>query len=102
MLNGKQYFLTKLMQIYADGGYKGQDFAKTVKKQTGWDINIVKRSGNPGFTLLPKRWIVERTFAWLNKSRRLSKDYELRLQVSEVFIQMAMIRLMLRKMTKLT
>jgi transposase len=62
-------------------------------------LEIVEKLGDQvGFKVLPKRWIVERTFAWLNRSRRLSKDYERLPQTSEAFIYVAMTRLMLKRL----
>ena len=70
-----------------------------VSERTGWELEIVKRSDDMrGFVLLPKRWVVERTFAWLGKCRRLSKDYESLIESSEAMIRLAMIGLMLRRL----
>lgn len=82
--------------IFADGGYTGTliDWAKAMFQYT---VKIVKRSDQKGFTILPKRWIVERTFAWLNWSRRLSKDYELRHTSAETMIHVAFAHQMLRR-----
>ena len=88
----------RLKLIWADGGYAGQliEWAKTVGR---WTLKIVKRSDNvKGFTVLPKRWIVERTFAWLGKYRRLSKDYESLTESSESMIRIAMINLMIHRL----
>ena len=98
-LGGKQFFLPRLSHIYADGGYEGQEFIGNIKQQTGWTLKIVKRSNKHGFKPLAKRWIVERTFAWINKYRRMRKDYELRVQTSEDLIYLAMMRLMLRRLS---
>jgi putative transposase len=66
-------------------------------------LEIVKRpEGTKGFLLLPKRWIVERTFAWLGRYRRLSKDYEYLTQTSEAMIRVAMIHLMARRLARMT
>jgi transposase len=71
-----------------------------VKTTCDWLLEIVhKPKEQLGFEVLPKRWIVERTFAWLNRQRRLSKDYEHLPETSEGFIYAAMIRLMLKKLT---
>lgn len=86
----------RLRLIWADGGYAGQliEWARTVFH---WTVEIVKRS-DTGFVVLPKRWIVERTFAWLYRYRRLSKDYEQLPQNSESMILLAMINLMSRRL----
>jgi putative transposase len=86
----------RLRLIWADGGYAGQliDWAKTMGR---WTLEIVKRT-EAGFAVLPKRWIVERTFAWLGKYRRLSKDYETLTESSESMIRIAMINLMLHRL----
>ncbi len=88
----------RLKLIWADGGYAGQliDWARQLGR---WVLEIVKRSDDvSGFVILPKRWIVERTFAWLNRYRRLSKDYETLTDSSENVIYLAMIHLMLRRL----
>jgi transposase len=67
--------------------------------QWGWPGEVVRRIRNRvGFAVLPKRWIVERTFGWLNRYRRLAKDYERTIASSEAFVKIAMIRLMLRRL----
>ena len=99
LLYGKQYSLPALRKIWADGSYTGKDFIDLIKKKTGVVIEVIeKRRGIREFSLLPKRWIVERTFAWINKARRMSKDYEAKLQSSEAFIEIVMIRIMLRRL----
>ena len=88
--------LSRFERLWGDGGYAGQ-LVGWVREQTGWELDIVKRSDDMrGFVVLPKRWIVERTFAWLGKCRRLSKDYEYLVESSEAMIRLAMIGLMLR------
>jgi putative transposase len=88
----------RLELIWADGGYRGELIA-WVRRKLGWELSIVQRTdGQKGFVLLPRRWVVERTFSWLNRCRRLSKDYERLPQSSEAFIYVAMIRLMVRKL----
>jgi len=94
--------MTRLQRVWADGGYAGQlvDWTRT---ECGWTLEIVKRSDDvKGFVVLPHRWIVERTFGWLNKCRILSKDYERRTDSSEATIYLAMTRLMLRRLTEVT
>ena len=88
----------RLRKIWADGGYAGQ-LVEQVKDWGKWALEIVKRSDkSAGFQVLPHRWIVERTFAWLGRYRRLSKDYEVLIEVSETMIRLAMIRLMVRRL----
>jgi putative transposase len=71
------------------------------KEQGGWELEIVERNAeSEGFAVLPHRWIVERTLGWLIRNRRLSKDYERMVQNSETFIEIAMIRLILRRLVR--
>ena len=86
----------RLLTIFADGSYAGrlEAFAAGLG---GWLLAIVRK--RPGmFVVLPRRWVVERTFAWLNRFRRLSKDYEQHTHNSETMIRLAMITLMLRRL----
>ena len=87
--------LISLVKIFADGGYAGKlvEYAAQTYK---WIIEIVKRN-ETGFKVLPKRWIVERTFSWINNSRRNSKDYEYLIETSEAMIRLAMVRVMLNR-----
>ena len=88
----------RLKHIWADGGYAGKliEWTRTFGR---WALDIVRRCDDAaGFVVLPKRWIVERTFAWLGRYRRLSKDYELLAESSEAMIHLAMIHLMLRRL----
>lgn len=92
----------RLQLIWADGGYAGQlvDWTASVGQ---WVLEIVKRSDDlKGFVVLPRRWIVERTFGWLGRYRRLSKDYEELPDTSENLILLAMTNLMLRRLAKTT
>jgi len=87
----------RLVKIVADGGYRGELIEKT-KTAFGWILEIVLRSDSSSkFTVIPKRWVVERTFAWFESYRRLSKDFEFRTDTSEAMIQLAMIKLMLNR-----
>ena len=105
---------TTIQKMWADMGYQGQGLEKHVKSIYGIDLTIVKRPPSrfwvhkdtpldqlpviePGFKVQPKRWIVERTFAWINRNRRLSKEYEFLASSSENMIYLAMNRLMLRR-----
>lgn len=95
-LFGLHPFLTRL---YADAGYQGPRFVDAVKQAMGQlRVEIVKRSELHRFVVLPKRWLVERTIAWLNRCRRLAKDWESRNYNALAFLRLASIRLMLRKL----
>lgn len=89
-----------LMKLYADGGYQGPLFRAAVKKiMARVDVEIVKRSdGAKGFVVVPKRWVVERTFAWLGRCRRLAKDWECLNRKALAFLRLASIRIMLRRL----
>ena len=91
-----------LLKLYADGGYQGPQFQAAlcrVMKQVS--VEIVKRSDTAkAFVVLPKRWIVERTIAWLNRCRRLAKDWECLNRNALAFLRWASIRLMLRKLCR--
>jgi putative transposase len=88
---------SRMTKIIADGGYRGE-LAENIKRAFGWTFEVVLRSDSEkGFQVLPKRWIVERTFAWFESYRRLSKDYEFNTDTSETMIQFAMVKLMLNR-----
>jgi putative transposase len=89
----------RLQLIFADGGYAGK-FVDWTRGWYGRFVEIVKRPSANGFIVLPKRWIVERTFAWLGKYRRLSKDYETLTQSSECMVFIAMINLMVHQLSR--
>jgi len=93
----------RLRLVWADSGYRGQlaEWVRAVRHRDKVRLEIVKRADDmAGFQVLPKRWIVERTFAWLYRCRRLSKDYEYLTSTSEAMIQVAMINLMLRRLAR--
>jgi len=85
-------------RIFADGGYAGQKMALVVWRTGAWKLQIVKRSDAKGFEVLPKRWIVERTFAWISRNRRLARDFERYAATAVAFVRLAMIRIMLRRL----
>ncbi len=85
---------------FADGAHQGEATAKAVAKTGRWLLEIVRRGGNSGFVPLPKRWIVERTFAWLGRCRRLAKDFENLAVNALAFLCLGMIRLMLRRIAR--
>ena len=84
-------------RIFADGGYRGEKMALVVLRTGAWKLEIVKRSdAAKGFEVLPKRWIVERTFAWISRCRRLARDFERYARTTVAFVRLAMIRIMLK------
>jgi transposase len=87
-----------ITKVYVDGGYTGT-LIEWAKQMFGYTVEVVKRTEQHLFKVLPKRWIVERTFAWLNWSRRLSKDYELRPSSAETMIHIAFAHQLLRRYT---
>jgi putative transposase len=89
----------RLELIWADGGYSGK-LIPWVKENLGYNLEIVKRSDDTkGFKILPRRWVVERTFGWFNRFRRLSKDFEHLLLISENIMYIAMISILLKRLT---
>ncbi len=89
-----------LKKLFADGGYQGPEFNRALARVLPhFKAEIVKRSDRAnGFVVLPKRWLVERTFAWLNRCRRLAKDWENLNRKALAFLRLASIRLMLRRL----
>jgi len=89
-----------LKKLFADGGYQGPAFQKTLANiLPALEIEIVRRPDHAkGFVVLPRRWVVERTIAWLNRCRRLAKDWENLNRKALAFLRLASIRLMLRKL----
>jgi putative transposase len=100
-LAGLKPFVPRLKKIWADGAYTGEKLAGWLEEQGEWELQILERSADTeGFAVLPHRWIVERTLGWLMRNRRLSKDYERLVQSSEAFIEVAMIRLILKRLAR--
>lgn len=95
----KDKYLTGIRKIFGDGGYLGE-LIEWVQIQFGWTLEIVKRNETHMFRVLPKRWIVERTFAWISFHRRMSKDYERLPESGIAFIHLSMIRLMVNRISK--
>jgi len=92
-----------LKRIWADGGYSGKlvEEIAALPRHRGVELEIVKRSDSlKGFKVLPKRWIVERTFGWLVRNRRLVRDYEVLPEHSVAMVQISMIKLMLARITR--
>jgi transposase len=88
-----------LRHIFADGGYAGDKLLDALKNLGDWTIEIVKRSDvAKGFVLLPRRWVVERTLAWLNRNRRLAKDVEATIESAVTWLYIASVKLMSRRL----
>ena len=90
-----------VLAIFADAGYRGPRAAAAARCSGGWRLRIVKRvEGARGFVVLPKRWIVERTLAWLTRCRRLARNLENLARTSVTLIRLAMIKLMARRLSR--
>ncbi len=103
LIKGLVEMFGRLQIIWADGGYSGKlvNWVKQLRPFGKLRLEIVRRCDRAkGFKVLPKRWIVERTFGWFFKSRRLCRDYEVRVDHSEAMIRICMIRLMVRRLAK--
>ena len=91
-----------LKKLFADAAYQGPGFHNALAKVLPHlETEIVRRSDQAkGFVVLPKRWIVERTFAWISRNRRLARDFERYARTVAAFFRLAMIRIMLRRLTR--
>jgi putative transposase len=89
----------RLQHVWADGGYN-QTMLEWFLRCLDCTIEIVTRIAEPGFQVLPKRWIVERTFGWFNRSRLLSKEYDVYVEVSEYWVYLASIQVMMRRVAR--
>lgn len=100
LLKGSLGSFKRLLRLWVDGGYEGAAFAQNVKElQPKLEVEVVKRSADvKGFEVLPHRWVVERTFAWLMRHRRLVRDYETTESSAEAWIYLAMIRIQIRRL----
>lgn len=100
LIEGLVKCFARLQVIWADGGYMGSliQWVKQLRPFGKLHLEIVRRGQTKGFKVLPKRWLVERTFAWFFKSRRLCRDYEVRLDHSEAMMRICMIRLMVKRL----
>ncbi len=89
---------SQMKLVWVDGGYRGDDLKRFVRKLWGWCWQVVLRTdGTKGFKVLPRRWVVERTFAWILHARRLSKDYEKNRINSQSMVYLAMISVMVKR-----
>ena len=86
-----------VLKFLVDGGYTGEKFADSIKELTGAQVEVAKRSELHKFAVIPKRWVVERTFGWLDKYRRLWKNCERKLQNTFQTVTLAFIRLLLKR-----
>ena len=101
LLAGLKHVVPRLKKIWADAAYRGQELADWCHAQGDWDLEVVERMpGVRGFSVQSHRWIVERSFAWLNRNRRLVKDYERKVQTSEALIGLAATRLLVRRLAR--
>jgi len=90
---------SQMKLVWADGGYRGDDLRRFAEKLWGWCWQVVLRTdGAKGFKVLPRRWVVERTFAWMLHARRLSKDYEKNRVNSQSMIYIAMITILIKRL----
>jgi len=91
-----------IVKIFADAGYQGARAALAAARTGSWIIEIVKRTELHKFVVLPKRWVVERTLAWISINRRMMRDFERYARTVTAFVRLAMIRIMLRRLTRPT
>ncbi|OLP15473.1 IS5 family transposase, partial [Leptolyngbya sp. 'hensonii'] len=90
---------TRLVTIWADGGFDGEPFLRWVMDWCRWIVQVVLRpEQTKGFVVVKKRWVVERTFGWWMENRRLVREYELLPQTSKTFLYLSMIRIMVRRL----
>lgn len=96
-----RYLCPWLRHVFADGGYAGEKLTTALAGHGQWQIEIVKRSDRAtGFYVLPRRWVVERTFAWLNRNRRLAKDFETTVVSSQAWVYLASVQLLVRRLAR--
>ena len=90
-----------LRHVFADGGYAGRKLESALDRLGRWTVEIVKRSdAAKGFVVLPRRWVVERTLAWLNRNRRLAKDFEATIASAEAWLFLASVQLLMRRLAR--
>jgi transposase len=97
MATNWKYYLILVLKLLVDGGYTGENFATQIKIILGAEVEVVKRNELHTFKVLPKRWVVERTFAWLEKCRRLWKNCERKLNTSLQMVYLAFVSLLLKR-----
>jgi transposase len=102
VLASARYLYPWLRHVFADGGYRGAKLDAALDKIGRWRIEVIKRSeAASGFVVLPRRWVVERTFAWLNRNRRLAKDFEATLESALTWLFLASVKLLLRRLGRI-
>jgi transposase len=90
-----------LRHLFADGGYAGEKLRQALRRIGKWTVEIIKRSDvAKGFELLPRRWVVERTLAWLNRNRRLAKDFEQTIASATAWLFIASVQLFIRRIAR--
>jgi transposase len=97
MFSENEFNLPSLQKILADGGYTGEKFAAAMQNLTGATVEVTKRSELHKFVVIPKRWVVERSFAWLDKCRRLWKNCERYLDNTLNMVKLAFLSILLRR-----
>jgi putative transposase len=97
LLSGLSPLFPRIHTVFADAGHQSSQLAEELQREAGWKLRITKR-GQRAFRVTGLTWIVERTFAWLGRNRRFSKDYEYRVQTSETLLEIAAIRIMLNRL----
>ena len=101
VLEDIRYNYPWLRHVFADGGYAGDKLKAALTKIGDWTIEIIKRSDRvKGFVVLPRRWVVERTFAWLNRNRRLAKDFEQTIRSATAFLYAASAMMLIRRLAQ--
>ena len=90
-----------MRHVFADSAYAGGKLKTALARLGDWTMEIIKRSDTAkGFVLLPRRWVVERTFAWLNRNRRLAKDFEATIESAATWLYIASVKLMSRRLAR--
>jgi len=103
VLAAARFLYPWLRHVFADGGYGGAKLATALDKIGSWTVEIVKRCDTAaGFVVLPRRWVVERTLAWLNRNRRLAKDFEASLESALAWLFLASVKLLVRRLGRIT
>jgi putative transposase len=101
LLAGRKLLMPRLQRVWADGAYSGEEIARWFREEGDWQLQIVERvEGVKGFAVAARRWVVVRRLGWLLRNRRLSKDYERKVQSSEALVEVAMTRLMLQRLAR--